>query len=411
MLSIYKRICCNNALRSICIINKFVICVSFGNIIKIINVRNINILADFVVSSSSHIYGFCYKKENNKKYGILIAHGVHKIYIYKLYINLTNEKCLLKLLKKYCTNKWILKTTFFLKKEDDMLFSNPMSSTYERHKNEKTHNIDKINNIENKDLQKIKNILIISLSNGSILLLDIYKGISSLKYKFIGIHLLYSSDIFIKHQKKCYNIYVVGGTPFNKILLWSFKINKKDITKYWCAQTNKNNNINNNKIIIPIKHFEELCGHRGIIFKVKFFKSTKYICSVSDDREGRVWYRMKNEEYIKKTNKRILEKKKNTYQMNEPSLYYYTCIKILTGHNARVWDIDMGKFKNKLFFFTCSEDSMCNVYSKNQNKFFKYSNNSSSTIRCILYHHYMQLIISGSDNGTLHIKPITSFFL
>lgn len=57
--------------------------------------------------------------------------------------------------------------------------------------------------------------------------------------------------------------------------------------------------------------------------------------------------------------------------MNEPSLYYYTCIKILTGHNARVWDIDMGKFKNKLFFFTCSEDSMCNVYSKKSKQVFQ----------------------------------------
>ncbi|CRG93024.1 conserved Plasmodium protein, unknown function [Plasmodium gallinaceum] len=364
----YKRICVNHGIKAICILDNFLVCASVGNTIKIINLINTEILLDCIVSTSSNIYGLIYKKGFNNS-GILIAHGVHKIYFYEL--NICSNKCILKLLSKYCSNKWILKAKFLQCNEDD-------SKLYCK-KNESNKLINE------------ENVVVICLSNGSIILLDIYKGVSFYKYKFKGIHLLYSSDVYINEKKNFYKVLVAGGTPFNKILLWDFKINKK--VKYWKKKKKKK--------IVLLENIQELNGHRGIIFKVKFFKKSKYICSVSDDREGRIWYRKRKEKEEKSMFKSNNNNIKNKF-------FNYRCIKVLSGHNARIWDIDICIFNEKFYFITCSEDSTCNVYEKNYKKYFKICNYNGNTVRCICFDSNLGIIISGSDNGTIYIRPIPS---
>ncbi|CRH00408.1 conserved Plasmodium protein, unknown function [Plasmodium relictum] len=359
----YKRICVNHGIKAICILDNFLICTSVGNTIKIINLTNTKVLLECIISTSSNIYGLVYKKRSNDN-GILIAHGVHKIYFYKL--NISFKKCTLELISKYCSNKWILRAKFLQCNKDNS------ELCYEKNESNK----------------HIKENVVICLSNGSIILLDIYKGVSFYKYKFKGIHLLYSSDIYINEKKKFYNIFIAGGTPFNKILLWNFKIIKKK--KYWGGKKKKK--------LILLENIQELSGHRGIIFKVKFFKKSKYICSVSDDREGRVWYRKRKE---KESN--FL---KSSYNNKKNNFFHYKCIKLLTGHGARIWDIDMCIFNENFYFITCSEDSTCNLYEKNHKKYFKFCNYNGNAIRCICFHKNLCLVISGSDNGTIHIRPI-----
>ncbi|CAD2110358.1 WD repeat-containing protein, putative [Plasmodium vinckei] len=369
-----KRICANHGVKCIHFLSPNLVCISFGNIIKIINIINKDILLEYAVSNSSNIYGLIYKKYEEDR-GILICHGVHKIYAYKLCIN--NYKCTLKLLSKYCLNKWILKIKF-------------------------------LNCINKKDYT-----LIICLSNGSAVLLDIYNRMILQKWKFNDIFLLYSADIYIKKKKKDYKVIIAGGTPFNKILLWSIIIAKK----------NKENE--KKKSIISLEHYQELKGHRGIIFKVKFFKKSKYLGSVSDDREGIIWSKVMGEENNRKIKREYNEELaemnyNNKYNQNESTnfLLYYKIDTVLTGHDARVWDIEMCKHKNKIYFVTCSEDSTCIIYElKNKIKpndinnknvcrqtgiSFKYSSTCSGSIRFILFNPTYRILLSGFDNGSVH---------
>ncbi|VTZ69878.1 WD repeat-containing protein, putative [Plasmodium chabaudi chabaudi] len=367
-----KRICANHGVKCIHFLSPNLVCISFGNIIKIINIINKDILLEYAVSNSSNIYGLIYKKYDENR-GILICHGVHKIYAYKLCI--TNYKCTLKLISKYCLNKWILKIKF-------------------------------LNCSKKKDYT-----LIICLSNGSAVLLDIYNRMILQKWKFNDIFLLYSADIYIK-KKKNYKVIIAGGTPFNKILLWSIKIAKK-------------NTENEKKNIISLEHYQELKGHRGIIFKVKFFKKSKYLGSVSDDREGIIWSKIvskENSRTIKREHNEELSKMNynNKFNQDEDSnfLLYYKIDTVLTGHDARVWDIEMCKHKNKIYFVTCSEDSTCIIYElKDKTKTndindknvcrqtgisFKYSSTCSGSIRFILFNPTYRILLSGFDNGSVH---------
>ncbi|KEG03717.1 WD repeat-containing protein, putative [Plasmodium vinckei vinckei] len=369
-----KRICANHGVKCIHLLNSNLVCISFGNIIKVINIINKDILLEYAVSNSSNIYGLIYKKYDENR-GILICHGVHKIYAYKLCIS--NYKCTLKLLSKYCLNKWIL-------------------------------NIKFLNCTNKKDYT-----LIICLSNGSAILLDIYKRMILQKWKFNDIFLLYCADIYIKKKKKDYKVIIAGGTPFNKVLLWSIKIEKK---------FKKNEK---EKSIISLDHYQELKGHRGIIFKVKFFKKSKYLGSVSDDREGIIWSKLiseKNNRKIKREyNEELTEiNYNNKFNQNESTnfLLYYKINTVLIGHDARVWNIEMCKHKNKIYFVTCSEDSTCIIYElKNKIKSndlnnknvcrqtgisFKYSSTCSGSIRFILFNPTYRILLSGFDNGSVH---------
>ncbi|GAB66811.1 hypothetical protein PCYB_101610, partial [Plasmodium cynomolgi strain B] len=383
-----RRICANHGVKAVCIIDRELVCISFGNIIKIINVTTVDVLLQCAASTSSNIYGLTFQRRSQNG-GILIAHGVHKIYCYRLNISSNGKTCALKLVTKYCTNKWILRAKFLL-------------PTYE--------NIDEryydANVKGTRATTDNRNVILLCLSNGSIVLLHIYKGISSRKYKFRGIHLLYSADISIDEKKKVYKIEVAGGTPFNKILLWNFKLRKNKKTVKFCLP----------KKITSLEHAQELAGHRGIIFKVKFFGKHKYVGSVSDDREGRIWRRMcvqaQKEHPVMNTQNGNELTQRNLDRCHAHKRYYYyhyyhyQCVRVLTGHDARIWDIDMGVFNKKVYFMTCSEDSTCIVYEKgNPQNYFQFGNNNGSTVRCICFHAPLGVIISGSDNGTVHSTP------
>ncbi|SBT71624.1 hypothetical protein PMLGA01_100010400, partial [Plasmodium malariae] len=342
--------------------------ISFGNVVKIVNVITTNILLEYVVSSSSNIYGLVYKRIYENK-GILVAHGVHKIYFYILTVVHIN-KCHLKLLSKYCTNKWILTVRFLQCDKESCGF--PLYDKRRRLNGESKLNGGNKPNLRNSN----QSAIVLCLSNGSVLLVNIYKGISLCKYKFKGIHLLYSADIYIKANRSVYRIDVAGGTPFNKILLWSFKIKKNKIVQLWDKnekktqkQNEKQNEKKNEKKTqkqktherkekkenVSLKCIQELSGHRGIIFK--------------------------------------------NY-------------KILGGHGARIWDLDMGTLNRKTFFITCSEDSSCHVYIKKHLKgYLKFCNDNGSTVRCICFHEELGLIISGTDNGTVHIRSMATYIL
>ncbi|CAA9988579.1 conserved Plasmodium protein, unknown function [Plasmodium knowlesi strain H] len=377
-----RRICANHGVKAVCIIDGELVCVSFGNTIKIINITTVDVLLHFAASTSSNIYGLTFQRRSPNG-GILIAHGVHKIYCYRLNISSNGKTCSLKLLSKYCTNKWILRAKFLV-------------PTYE-------HTNERHNGANGKGTRAIKNngnVILLCLSNGSVVLLHIYRGISLRKYKFRGIHLLYSADIFIDEKKEVYKIEVAGGTPFNKILLWNFKLRKNKKTVKFFLQ----------KKIIPLEHFQELSGHRGIIFKVKYFQEHKYVGSVSDDREGRIWRRMR----VKREREQPVMNTQNGNELIQRNFvrcygqHHYKCVKVLTGHDARIWDIDMGMFNKEIYFMTCSEDSTCIVYEKgNAQNYFQFSNNNGSTVRCICFHAPLGVIISGSDNGTVHVKSLS----
>ncbi|KAI4837726.1 WD repeat-containing protein [Plasmodium brasilianum] len=414
-----KRICVNHGIKAICVLENYLIGISFGNVIKIVNVITTNILLEYVVSSSSNIYGLVYKRIYENK-GILVAHGVHKIYFYILTVVHIN-KCHLKLLSKYCTNKWILTVRFLQCDKESCRF--PL---YDKRR--------RLNGGNKPNLRNSKqSAIVLCLSNGSVLLVNIYKGISLCKYKFKGIHLLYSADIYIKANRSVYRIDVAGGTPFNKILLWSFKIKKNKIVQLWDknekkTQKQKTHERKEKKENVSLKCIQELSGHRGIIFKVKFFRKGKYIGSVSDDREGRIWLRARKEKGHKKR-KKIREeqnsqkeiyslKRKLTPNITKKKkkkkflLPYYQNYKILGGHGARIWDLDMGTLNRKTFFITCSEDSSCHVYSKKHLKgYLKFCNDNGSTVRCICFHEKLGLIISGTDNGTVHIRSMATYIL
>ncbi|KJP85633.1 hypothetical protein AK88_04746 [Plasmodium fragile] len=377
-----RRICANHGVKAVCIIGGELVCVSFGNTIKIINVTTVDVLLQFAASTSSNIYGLTFQRRS-KNGGILIAHGVHKIYCYMLHITSNGKTCALKLVSKYCTNKWILRAKFLL-------------PTYEKI----DEKYDDGNLKGTRATTDNRNVILLCLSNGSIVLLHIYKGISSRKYKFKGIHLLYSADIYINEKKKVYKIEVAGGTPFNKILLWNFKLRKKKKTVKFCLP----------KKIISLEHAQELAGHRGIIFKVKFFRKHKYVGSVSDDREGRIWRRMRvqaqKEHPVMNTQNGNELFQRNIDRYN--TQYHYKCVRVLTGHDARIWDIDMGMFNKQIYFMTCSEDSTCIIYDKgNPQNYFQFSNNNGSTVRCICFHSPLGVIISGSDNGTMHVRSLS----
>ncbi|SCN27445.1 WD repeat-containing protein, putative [Plasmodium berghei] len=176
---------------------------------------------------------------------------------------------------------------------------------------------------------------------------------------------------------------------------------------------------------------KELKGHRGIIFKVKFFKKSKYLGSTSDDREGIIWSKINkdgNDKIIKKEyNEEISEMNdndNNNILLNKSNnlLFYYKIDKILTGHDARIWDIEMCKYKNNIYFVTCSEDSTCIIYEIKdrikendinnksvcrQNGFsFKYSSACSGSIRFILFNPSYKILLSGFDNGSVHLISI-----
>ncbi|ANQ08757.1 Uncharacterized protein PCOAH_00029060 [Plasmodium coatneyi] len=377
-----RRICANHGVKAVCIIDRELVCVSFGNTIKIINVTTVDVLLHFAASTSSNIYGLTFQRRSQNG-GILIAHGVHKIYCYKLNISSNGKTCDLKLVTKYCTNKWILRAKFLIptyKKTDEGYYDENVKGT--------------------RGTKDNRNVILLCLSNGSIVLLHIYRGISSRKYKFRGIHLLYSADISIHEKKKMYKIEVAGGTPFNKILLWNFKLRKKKKILKFCHP----------KKITSLEHTEQLAGHRGIIFKVKFFRKNKYVGSVSDDREGRIWRRMsvkaQKEHPLMNTQNgnELIQCNHNRYHAH----YHYQCVRVLTGHDARIWDIDMGVFNKQIYFMTCSEDSTCIVYERgNTENYFQFGNNNGSTVRCICFHAPLGVIISGSDNGTVHVRSLS----
>ncbi|SCO73095.1 WD repeat-containing protein, putative [Plasmodium vivax] len=389
-----RRICANHGVKAVCIIDRELLCVSFGNTIKIINVTTVDVLLQCAASTSSNIYGLTFQRRS-KNGGILIAHGVHKIYCYILNISPDGKSCSLKLVTKYCTNKWILRAKFLLP-----IYESIGERYYEANVKGTSAPTDN------------RNVVLLCLSNGSIVLLHIYRGISSRKYKFRGIHLLYSADISINEKKKVYQIEVAGGTPFNKILLWNFKLSKnKKIVKF-CLP----------KKITPLEHTQELSGHRGIIFKVKFFAKRKYVGSVSDDREGRIWRRMcvevQKEPPIMNSQRgsELIERKsghahahhhcRNHHRYRHR--YRYHCVRVLTGHDARIWDIDMGVLNKRIYFMTCSEDSTCIVYEKGKpQNHFQFVNNDGSTVRCICFHAPLGVIISGSDNGTVHVRSLS----
>ncbi|SBS84247.1 WD repeat-containing protein, putative [Plasmodium ovale] len=387
-MNVCKRLCVNHGVKAICILNNSLICISFGNVLKIVNIVNTSTVLELIISTSSNIYGLVYRKSSEKT-GLLVAHGVHKIYFYFVHIKCQN-RCGIKLVSKYCINKWILRAKFV----------HPHGITkYELTTPLQTYDTKRMIKRRKK---KWENTVLLCLSNGSIVLLNMYKGLSMCKYKFIGIHLLYSADVYVKGKKNAYTVYVAGGTPFNKILLWTLKIKKKKITF----------NEGKKKRIIPVNYVQQLSGHRGIIFKVNFFNKCKYIGSVSDDREGRIWLR---EEKMPKSHYKEIgdNERKVAYAMcrgrKKSIFFYYKIFKVLAGHDARVWDIDMGVLNRRIFFFTCSEDSKCNVYEKGkENVYLSYSNNNGSSVRCICFHPHLAVIISGSDNGTVHVRSINS---
>ncbi|SBT36076.1 WD repeat-containing protein, putative [Plasmodium ovale wallikeri] len=389
-MNVCKRLCVNHGVKAICILNNSLICISFGNVLKIVNIVNTNTVLELVISTSSNIYGLAYRKSSEKT-GFLVAHGVHKIYFYLIHIKCQN-RCGIKLVSKYCINKWILRAKFVHPHE---ITKHELTSALQTY--------DTKRRMIKRRKKKWENTVLLCLSNGSVVLLNMYKGLSTCKYKFIGIHLLYSADVYVKGKKNAYTVYVAGGTPFNKILLWTLKIKKKKITF----------DEGKKKRIIPVNYVQQLSGHRGIIFKVKFFKKCKYIGSVSDDREGRIWVR---EGKISKSHYKEIggNERKVTYAMcrggKKSIFFYYKIFKVLAGHDARVWDIDMGVLNKRVFFFTCSEDSNCNVYEKGKenNVYLSYSNNNGSSVRCICFHPHLGVIISGSDNGTVHVRSINS---
>ncbi|PHJ22435.1 wd g-beta repeat-containing protein [Cystoisospora suis] len=80
-----------------------------------------------------------------------------------------------------------------------------------------------------------------------------------------------------------------------------------------------------------------LKGHRGVIFKVRFYLDGQLLCSSSDDRELRLWWaggpmshELPKEEACKRSESLL---KTDNYRTS------YKCVSVLRGHRSRVWDI------------------------------------------------------------------------
>lgn len=122
---------------------------------------------------------------------------------------------------------------------------------------------------------------------------------------------------------------VAAGTVFNQVLLWKPKL--KDYIK--------------EHSFVPI--YKKFVGHEGVIFGIQFHSTCQQIMSVSDDRSIRLW-----------------------------SIQDETCMRVLYGHTARVWDArycDTG-------IVSVGEDSVCLVWNLDGQVVKKYSGHKGKSI-------------------------------
>jgi len=156
--------------------------------------------------------------------------------------------------------------------------------------------------------------------------------------------ILYSATFGTLHNE----VVVAVGTVFNKVLLWK-PVKKED---------------NSHQFIETCKSFT---GHEGVIFRICFKKNKSEILSVSDDRSIRIW-----------------------------SLEDESCLQILYGHAARVWDACFTTHDNVV---SIGEDAVCLLWNILGSVLKKFTGHKGKSIWSLAVSD--DVVVTGGGDGSI----------
>ncbi len=145
--------------------------------------------------------------------------------------------------------------------------------------------------------------------------------------------ILYSMALQVEAQR----VVVFAGTVYNQVLVWTADVTTDD--KQVVVPTS-----DAQPSVRPI--LQKLCGHEGVLFKIRILPAARVVATVSDDRSVRLW-RLRPENCA-------VEYRYATSFVNDIlcTADEANCTGFYQewagwGHQARIWDVDfVGKCEN-----------------------------------------------------------------
>ncbi|CEM34490.1 unnamed protein product [Vitrella brassicaformis CCMP3155] len=184
--------------------------------------------------------------------------------------------------------------------------------------------------------------------------------------------LLYSMGLLVVGCGDDGRVLVAAGTAFSKILLWWFDLDGEDRPGVASER---------------VEVTQELCGHRGVLFRLRFFFDGAVLCSTSDDRTARVWRRV------------------DVHDRQSP----YECIGVLEGHTSRVWDVsvvpsaaadaaDAHFLPAPFLVATAGEDSTVRLWRSDGTQVASFLGHCGRGVRSVQGHTTRPIVVSGGED-------------
>ncbi|KAH9318915.1 hypothetical protein KI387_020684, partial [Taxus chinensis] len=195
----------------------------------------------------------------------------------------------------------------------------------------------------------IVTLLVIGLSDNSVILWDIAQSYRVLEVKCTERCLLYSMSLWGDSLK---TLCVASGTIYNEILIWKIVSERTEVSEISLEVPpfiGTNIECTNKKLLDQYSSvlLKRLTGHEGSIFRIAWSHNGLKLISASDDRSARIWICNFNGT--------------NIHDSSAASHPNITAGPILFGHSARIWDC----YISDAIIITASEDCTCRIWGPN----------------------------------------------
>ncbi|XP_054270578.1 WD repeat-containing protein 6-like [Macrosteles quadrilineatus] len=178
--------------------------------------------------------------------------------------------------------------------------------------------------------------------------------------------ILYSAAV-LQNANRWEDTVVLAGTVFQQIVIWTVG--------------------NESPSVRPVLH--KLCGHKGVIFSVRYNAQSSQICSTSDDRTVRVW------SVASSTDKPL-----TAQDWKEATI---TLTVTIFGHMSRVWQSCILTDKR---IVSIGEDSMLCVWAGGGESISRRETHQGAGIWCMHVTDDESLVVTGGADGGVTLWPL-----